>query len=229
MDEIEKNVNNCFYIRGNDEYEVHGWLYWNKDLPLIYNEKKDNTEEVVFVFERLSHDLWDYIENNILKEYKGNYSGDTTWTYDFIKLKMFIIKWLLKRWTLPIELVKKSNGELTDESYKRVMNVHPAILKYFVNEFENTMFISDEDKQTITKQCGLLFHPKSKGVSNPHNAVSMYCSLTGFWEKFGLNYYDMQRLPHDVFIQLKMVLSNEISIRSKEMENIGRQNKTKRH
>ena len=225
MDEVsEKNTYNLHYVRGCEEYDVIGWIYWKKDIPIVYDTKKDNTEEIKFVFERLNHGLWDYIETNILTEHKGIYAGDVTWTYDFVKLKMFIVRWLLKRWSLPIDLIRKTNGELTDECFNKVMNVHPNIMKYFLNEFENTMFMSEDDRITIMKQSSLLFHPKSKGVGNPHNAISTYCNLSSFWEKFGINYFEMQRLPHDVFIQLKTVLGNEISMKSKEYDNMSRQN-----
>lgn len=223
MDKLEKTVNNLMYVRGCEEYIIKGWIYWNRNNPILYDEKKDNTEEVEFVFERMNHGLWLYVEENILNVNYGYCEADVTLTYDFVKLKQFVVRWLLKRWNLPIELKRNANGELSDESYETVMRVHPSIMKYFMNRFEGTLFLSEEDRNKIAKQSAMLFHPKSKGVSNPHEAISMYCTFSGFWEKFGLNFFDMQRLPHDVYMKLKAVISTEINVKSAEFENSKRQ------
>lgn len=222
-EESEKNIYNLHYVRGCEEYNVFGWIYWNKNIPVVYNTQKMNTEEIKFIFERMNHGLWEYIEENILRQNVGAHESEIIWTYDFVKLKCFIVKWLLKNWNLPIELVRKPSGELTEECFDRVMSIHPNIMRYFLNEYENTMFMSEEDRGVIARQSTLLFHPKSKGVANPHSAISMYCNLSSFWEKFGLNYFEMQRLPHDIFIQLKTVLGNENTIKSREIDNANKQ------
>lgn len=219
----EKTIDNLYYIRGEEEYRIKGWIYWNRDNPVMYDEKKDNTEEVEFVFGRMNHGLWLYVEENILSVNYGYCEADVSLTYDFMKLKHFIVKWLLKSWNLPIELKRNSNGSLSDESYEIVMRMYPNIIKYFINRFENTLFLSEEDRNKITKQSAILFHPKSKGVNNPHEAISMYCNFSGFWEKFGLNYFEMQRLPHDVYMKLKAVMSTEMNVKSAEFDNTKRQ------
>ena len=67
-----------------------------------------------------------------------------------------------------------------------------------------------------------MFHPNGNGVHNAHEAVSLYCNLSSFWDKFGLNYFDLQRLPQDVYAKLREVLSRESSERGKHRKNESR-------
>ena len=45
-----------------------------------------------------------------------------------------------------------------------------------------------------------------------------------FWDKFGMNYFDILKLPQDVFSALKKVMSLDNTYKSEKMNEITRQN-----
>ena len=48
--------------------------------------------------------------------------------------------------------------------------------------------------------------------------ISLYCNLTEMWSKFGLNYFDLKRLPLYEKNALKKILSIENQIRAAEIK-----------
>ena len=214
--QFENNL--FFYERGNEVFVIRTWVYWQGLNPVFYSEKKDNTEEIVMTFEKMTYGLWNYIENNILDKYHGANDMDVAIYYNFYKLRVFIIKWLLRSWSLPIDLKRKSNGELENVCFEEISKLHPHVMSYFLEKYEESLFISSSERDVIAKQCAQLFMPNSKGVSNAHDAISLYCNLASMWEKFGINYFDIQKLPQDVFLKLKMVTGFESDFKHREIQ-----------
>ena len=79
------------------------------------------------------------------------------------------------------------------------------------------------EEKELEKQCSILFG-KGEGVTNPHEYITMYCNLMAFWDKFGMNYFDILKLPQDVFSALKKVMSLDNTYKSEKMNEITRQN-----
>jgi len=219
---VLQSEDNLRLIRNSDTVEIRGWIVWEKSGPRVLDKKVDGAEEIQFVFDQMNYGFWRYLEENIVDTNTGFNEKDVIMTYNFTKMKIHILRWLLKDWSLPIPLERKESGELTDECIKRVMGVHPRIIGYFLDKFESRLFIDEEEKRTISRQTTLLFHPKSAGVSNACSAVAMYCTLSSFWEKFGLNFWDIQNLPQEIFVRLKLVLGNEIEIKSSQSKQVSR-------
>jgi len=218
LENVMQNNSNVRYVKDSEEYEVKVWIKWYKERPIMYDIEVEGAELIKATFERMNHSMWSYFEKNILDITIGRNEKDVITTYNFMKMRAFIVRWLLKGWSLPIELKKNVNGELTDECFKRVMNMHPRIIGYLVSSIESQIFISDDERGLITKQCSLLFLPNSPGVNNAHEAISLYCSLSSMWDKFGLNYFDLQRMPEDVIAKLKLVLGNETDFKNKQQK-----------
>ena len=218
LDAVIQKHGNVRYIKESEEYEVTLWIVWKKDMPVIYEKEVVGAEKIVAVFDRMNHDMWSYFEKNILDVIQGDNEKDISTVYNFMKMRAFIVRWLLKKWSLPIELNKMNNGELTDDCFKRVMKVHPRIMGNLISCMEEHIFIQEKEKETILKQASLLFMPNSPGVTNAHEAISLYCSLSSFWDKFGLNYFDLQKLPENVLAQLKMVINAEGDVRTQQQK-----------
>ena len=192
------------------------WIYLSALNPCIYEEQAPETELVEFEFYRVDYEAWMRIESLVIEV--NDEGREAIATYNFEKLHEVVLRRLLKSWSLPIPLERQDNLFLTDESFKDVMNVHPLILKHFIQKYEDTFFLNDADKKKIELQCMVLFHPdNSKGIPNAHEAVSLYCNLAAFWEKFGLNYFELRKLPYDVFSQLRLVMSHENEMRNKTL------------
>ena len=131
-------------------------------------------------------------------------------------MKHFFLKYMFRSWNIDEEMLFEEEGCLDNESYAKLLGLHPVILRELVTQlFEYTL--SEEDLEKIGKQGHLLF-AKNQSVSNPHKMISLYCNLTEMWSKFGLNYFDLKRLPLYEKNALKKILSIENQIRAAEIK-----------
>lgn len=195
-----------------DTYSV--WVYAEDEvLPQVFEEKMPNTEEVWFSFYKFNHFYWKLLEDECIEDF-GNSSF-----YSYNKLREFMLRRMLCATSIPSVIVEYgSDGFLTERSFESVMRVHPRILRVLMGKIE--FFpkpMDDEDERELEKQCSILFG-KGEAVVNPHPHVTMYCNLMAFWEKFGMNYFDLLRLPQDVFSILKKIMTLENTNKSAKIE-----------
>ena len=71
----------------------------------------------------------------------------------------------------------------------------------------------EKEFNEIARQCALLFG-KTGSVENAHPLLSLYVTLGDMWQKFGLNYFDLQRLPIETRNTLKRIMGLENQIRA---------------
>lgn len=201
------------FINDGSNISVAGRFVFENNIPVL----SSSGDEIVFIFRNPTYGSWKHIEEFVVEKHYDKHKMQDVHTYNFMLLKAFILRHLLISWSLPIDL--SFDGSVLDEfSFNRVLTVHPNILRYFIDKIENMVFLSDEDKNIINKQCLMMFAKNSNGVNAPHEAISMYCTLSGFWDKFGLNYFDLECLPHDIFLKLKTILNNETDIKIKQIK-----------
>jgi len=137
--------------------------------------------------------------------------GEEKVMYDYEERKLLAYRFLLKKWNLNIELEHESGtGWLTEECWKKVISQPAPLLGDIMEKYQETMYMTPEEEAEITKQCAILFSPHSKGVTNGCQAITLYCTLGNFWEKFGINRFDLAKLPYKEYIQLRMVLSRDM-------------------
>ena len=208
-------------LYGTGDLQLCAWVYWDGDRPTIYAEEKPNTEKVTVAFARMTRSLWTFLEKDFLDE--SMEAGEKMISYNFSAMHMIVLRWMLKEWSLPIPLERLEDGQLTDESYGRVLSVHPHLLDHFVRQYVETLFLPDQEKQRIARQSMLLFSPKGKGVHDACDAISLFCTLAGFWDKFGLNYFDLQKLPQDVFVKLRTVMGFEMEMQQAKAASAAKQ------
>lgn len=182
------------------------WVYGGDDIPKVYMEKMPNTDEIWMEFYSFTHFYWVMMEKECVDEYKsGMY-------YNFTKTKRFMLRYLFAGTNFPgVKAEYDEKGMLTEKAYQDVIRIHPRILRAL---FEKVRIFpprrSDKETKDIEKQCYSLFC-KGESVQSPHPDVTIYCNLVAFWEKFGLNYFDIMKMPQELFSKLKyiMVLDNE--------------------
>ena len=185
----------------------------------------DEGEKITFVFHQMNYFFWKILESNSLKKIYDS-SGVPVYYYDYVNYKKFILKYLLKEWSLEIPLERNETGELTTDCLNRVLNVHPIILDHFLFLFDKELELSENERVKISNQCGILFKANSPGLKDADSSIGLYCDLVSFWEKFGLNYFDIKKLPYDVFSKLKLIIGKENEIKIEELkhhDNKGRQ------
>ena len=136
--------------------------------------------------------------------------GRTDVTYDYEERKRLIYRFMLKAWNIDCKLEHESCGWLTEECWKRVLRLHGTLLENLVSKYQDTLYVSQEEEELLIKQCSILFSKNSRGVKNAHEAISLFCTLGSFWEKFGINRFDLARLPYREYIMLRMVLGHDM-------------------
>jgi len=124
--------------------------------------------------------------------------------------KKMIIKMLLVGWDLDIPLeFDDETGYLTKESLKGAMSIPAPLMNAFLEQYEKTNEISEEEYIKAERQSAILFSSNSSGVSNACEMVTLFCTLGNFWEKFGLNRFDLKKLPYKEFIMLRVMMQKE--------------------
>ena len=214
-------------IRSTNQVEFIAYV--NKfDFNEISDKKFKNSEKIVFRFFELNETMSKLIKKIGLKKYE--FMRSSYYCYNYLPRKEFILKNLLSFCCLDvnINLERDNFGSLTKECMDNILKIHPSILDYFLIIYEDFYEITDEDNNKLINQCHMLFAEGSKGVWDADESINIYCSLTGFWEKMGLNYYDIQKLPEDLFNKLSLIMrkDNEMQIKKYEKSNKSSNNRS---
>lgn len=209
---MSENLKSCETFK---KYFV--WVYGGKEVPQVFSTEKPNTDCYWFEFFNFSYSTWKDMENECVDVFNSH--GEKLSVYNFTKLKQFFLKRMLKDTNYPVQLERTMDLCLTKESYANVLKIHPRILRCVLNQIDvfNDRIDPDEERR-IAKECAILFG-KGDSVNNPHPYIILYCDLIAFWEKFGLNYYDLQKLPYAVFTNLKRMMKFENDFKTKETTN----------
>lgn len=213
---MDKYFIDQFYKRSSNFQRVSCWVFIKDERFIeIFNKEMPNTEEIWIEFYEMNHYFWSLAEETCVDEIQGHNERDVIVLYNNFRLKKFFIKYMIKDWCFG-ELKRNLDGSLTDESVNYVFRLHPNILKTLLNGYTYKSGFTLEEEGKIQKQCYLLFD-KGQGIKNPHKYISLYCDLVSFWSKFGLNYFDIQKLPQDVYDGLRKIMNSENQIDSMKL------------
>jgi hypothetical protein len=128
---------------------------------------------------------------------------------DLNEYKRLMIKRCLLSWSLDVPIERDEAGWMTPESYARVSSVPAPLLSAFLSGFEDSIQITEEEEQKISRQCAVLFSKTGHGVSDACEAVSKFCTLGNFSEKFGINREMLPRIPYREFLLLRIMIGKE--------------------
>ena len=165
-------------------------------------------DEVTAVFKAMS------FGDNLIIEKACTYRIDNKATHerreevDINEMRRLIVKRNLLSWSLPIQIDRESEW-MTAASYDRVSRVPAPLMEALLDQYESRIRISREEEDLIQRQCSILFAKNSRGVGDACEAVSLYCTLGNYWEKFGLNRFTILNLPYREYLMLKMMVGKE--------------------
>jgi hypothetical protein len=172
----------------------------------------DNSDEQVFAtFKKMTcTDFWNIDTKSAI--YEQNYEfNDKVKETDFQEFRYQIVQNMLRKISL-FELDLDDEGKLTKDSLRKVMKLSAPLLSSIVSQYYATINVADDDEETITKQAATLFGKNSSGVENACEAVSLFCTLGNFWEKFGINRFDLKSLSYKEYMMLRLMLSKETQV-----------------
>lgn len=141
------------------------------------------------------------------EEVLGDRRGITTIT-EPNEFRRLMVKKNLLDWSLDIP-IERENGWMTTECYERVSRTAAPILDAFLSEFEAKSWITEDEEKTINRQSAILFSDSSRGVADACEAVSLFCTLGNYWEKFGLGRDELREIPYREYLLLKLMIGKE--------------------
>jgi hypothetical protein len=175
---------------------------------------KDGDEEHTAIFATMTFGDNYAIDQATLYEVEvgeqlGSGKKITTQVSDINEFKRLIVKKNLLSWSLDIPIERDQSGWMTSDSYSRVSSVPAPLLEAFVSGFEESMEVSNEEEEKISRQCAILFSKSGHGVTDACEAISRFCTLGNFSEKFGINRDSLPKMPYKEFLLLKIVIAKE--------------------
>lgn len=188
------------------------WVYCDKNTLKVYQQQKPNTQHIWFQFYSFSNIYWKLMQSKCVQQYNGNFF------YNFTKIKYFMLDYLLCDTNLSIKIDRNNNGVLTEYSREKIWNIHPRILRSLFNKidiFPDKM--TKKQQKQFQQQCNVLF-AQGKSVTNPNKWIVVYCDLIAFWDKFGLNYFDLLKLPRETYMMLKKIMNFDNECKSNSMK-----------
>jgi hypothetical protein len=169
---------------------------------------EDSEEVIEAVFKAMS------FGDNLVIEKACTYRIDNKQTrerrdeVDINEMRRLIVKRNLLSWTLPIP-IERENDWMTEECYRRVGSVSAPLMEALLDRYEERIQVSKEDEELIHRQSAILFSKNSRGVADACEAVSLFCTLGNYWEKFGLDRFTILNLPYREYLMLKMMIGKE--------------------
>lgn len=127
---------------------------------------------------------------------------------DINEIRRLIVKRNLLSWSLPIP-IERENGWMTAASYSKASSIPAPLMEALIDQYEARVRISRDEEELIQRQCSILFSKNSRGVADACEAVSLYCTLGNYWEKFGLDRFTILNLPYREYLMLKMMVGKE--------------------
>jgi hypothetical protein len=203
----------------SDEVQVCEKCTWDGSFLL---PKEEGDIEVRAVFKTMTHGDYKEIEMACRCEIEQP-KGPPLVQMDYEVSRKLILQRMLLRWNLDMELEHdERTGWLTDECLERVCRLPAPLVTALMCQYENTLGITADEEKLIDRQAAILFAKNSKGVKNACEAVSLYCTSSGFWDKFGLNRFDLNGLPQREFIMMRIMLSKDNEAQTRQMNEANR-------
>lgn len=188
------------------------WAYRDGQRLLLYDHAKPACDRLRFAFRPITAGLWDRFE--LAASRPGAGSGRFL---DYRLLREEYLRCCLVAWNLDCPLAFGPDGYLDAESMRAVLGLHPALVRILSDRafaFQQT----DEERLEIERQAHALF-ARHQSIAEAHPMVSLYCHLEMMWEKFGLNWHDLQAMPVRERNALRQIAGMENSIRAQERQN----------
>lgn len=182
-----------------------GVVDWNGMVMPVREDIASRIEQVVF--KKMTYGGNKIIERIV--SYKApRPDGKEQTLLDVVEYKRMLLKKNLLSWSLDVP-IERENGWLTMECYKQISSMSGTLLEAIVDKYEDTMIVSKDEEAIIDRQSAILFGKNSRGVADACEAVSLYCTLGSFNEKFGIGAPELDNMDYRDYLRLRMMSSKE--------------------
>ena len=208
-----KIVNKPLTLVFNQFFSFSFYLIKNNDNSVqIFNDSVKNADKLQIRCRKLSTQNWDIVaqqENDETKE------------------KLLLMFSLVQTNFLDIRF--DENGFVTLETINQLLTLNVSIVKTIVRRIQ--CFYDDQKdakyRSSIVSQFKRLYS-SDKGIVLKHKQIGQYLNYCGFWQKLGLNYFQVRQLPHDVYKQFVMMMNIQAQVKNAEMQKLNNKMKSRR-
>lgn len=179
---------------------VRLWCQKIGDKFFVSNKEKKGYDELVFICNKFSFDSW-YVINNICGE-------------DIVKRNICYLILSLRDCNL-LDL----NGGVTRDNLNMLLKLSPCILYSLIHEIVKIYNFDDNSMFDLRKEFSKIYGASgSVAINNAY--IRKYLTLTSFWDKFGLNYFDIKNLPYDDYVMFSHCMNIESEMKNNEMKKL---------
>lgn len=212
LKKLYEKVVNSNIINFDEYFYINFFVTYSEGLLYISNENKNNYDEIHIKCRKLSYDNWSFLSSiNNLQDREN----------------MLLIFSLVEANICEINM---ENNIISFKSLKDFLMLNNNIIKYIIDKINEQYYSEKEEyyKYELAKDFTRLYNSE-KGVILEHKEISDYLVLSAFWEKLGLNYFDIKKLPYDVYKQLNLMMNIETEVKNNSIRESVKANKTKNH
>lgn len=189
-----------------DKVRVRVRTSWRTGMCLP-DKEGDSEEEAVFAVLTFGDNY--AIEKAVTSEHEADDGRVKVMLADLNEYKRLLLKRTLLSWTLDVPVERDGHGWMTPGCYERVARLPAPLVEAFLRGFEESVEITDDEERLINRQCAILFSKSGHGVADACEAVSLFCTLGNYWEKFGLDKYKLPQMPYREYLMLRMMIGKE--------------------
>lgn len=168
---------------------------------IITKQLKKNSEQLKFKCRKINVDMWDLIQQQ-----DKQHRNKLLLVFSFIDSNFIDFAF--------------QHGFLRYDSLQQFLKLNPIIINFVLNEIQSKYKDYNQDyRRNIAIQFNNLYNSK-KGVVLKNQQIINYLTYSRFWEKLGLNYFDIKKLPYDVYNQLNLVIGVENEIKANALSKL---------
>lgn len=212
-DLYQKIVNKPLTLIFDQYFQFQFYVKTNSDgFISIYDNKNKNADKLQIRCRKLSTQNWDIISQQQQND---------------IKQRLLLMFSLVQ--TNFIDVNFDQNGFVTYETLNQLTSLNVGIVKKIIHKIQQ--FYDDKKDSKYRSNIALQFkklYNSDKGIVLKHKQISQYLSYCNFWQKLGLNYFQVRQLPHDVYKQLVMMMNIETQVKNAEIQKMNNKLKSRR-
>jgi hypothetical protein len=202
LEDAKQNIGKIYYP---DKITVRIPISWRNGLCL---PDKTGIQEETAIFHTLT--FGDNFAIDHAASYEISVGGGRAFVSatEFNEYRRLLVRRNLLSWTLDIP-IEREDGWITDKSWQRVSNIPGPLMDAFIDGVEEQTNLTAKEAERIDKESISLFSPNGRGISDACEAVSLFCTLGNYWEKFGIDRDKLPRMPYKEFLMLKIMIGKE--------------------
>lgn len=202
----KKIVNKPLMHHFDEYFDINFFVFKNEEKNTI--EIKDNNDknydQFIIKCRKLSIENWDLINDQ-----------EDTNNRQHLMLMFSIVE------TNFMQITFDKYGFMNENILDDLLKLHVGIIKYIVKKI-NEFYNNGKDinyRKKLTAQFKRLY-TSNQGVKLQYNQISDFLTYCNFWQKLGLNYFQVKQLPYDVYQTFSMLMSIEIQVKNAEMKKL---------